>query len=60
MVNITNEYAKKYLESLPKKDQLNLHELIPYSNPQAIDLLQKMLIFNPTKRIQIEEALAHP
>ena len=26
----------------------------------AIDLLDKMLIFNPEDRISVEEALAHP
>ena len=28
--------------------------------PQALDLLEKMLTFNPHKRIVVEEALAHP
>ena len=27
---------------------------------QALDLLEKMLTFNPHKRIVVEEALAHP
>lgn len=26
----------------------------------ALDLLDKMLTFNPHKRIEVEEALAHP
>lgn len=29
-------------------------------NPQAIDLLQQMLMFNPAKRISVEDALRHP
>ena len=29
-------------------------------SPVAIDLLKKFLIFNPDKRITIEEALNHP
>lgn len=33
-----------------------------YSNahPLAIDLLQKMLVFDPTKRITVTQALQHP
>jgi serine/threonine protein kinase len=34
--------------------------LFPDANPEAIDLLEKMLQFNPDKRITVEEALAHP
>ena len=31
-----------------------------FPNPDAIDLLTKLLAFNPKKRITVEEALAHP
>jgi mitogen-activated protein kinase 1/3 len=34
--------------------------LYPNADPRALDLLDKMLTFNPNKRIGIEEALAHP
>lgn len=30
------------------------------ANPLAIDLLNKLLEFDPAKRITVEEALAHP
>jgi len=30
------------------------------ANPNAMDLLKKMLVFNPARRITIEEALSHP
>ena len=29
-------------------------------DPKALDLLEKMLTFNPDKRIVVEDALAHP
>ena len=30
------------------------------ADPKALDLLEKMLTFNPHKRIIVEDALAHP
>jgi serine/threonine protein kinase len=38
--------------------QINV--VISLSPAIAIDLLEKMLIFNPEERITVEEALAHP
>ncbi|OVA06208.1 Protein kinase domain [Macleaya cordata] len=34
--------------------------LFPIANPLAVDLLRKMLTFNPSKRITVAEALEHP
>lgn len=31
-----------------------------WSGAQALDLLSRMLVFNPYKRITVDEALAHP
>lgn len=30
------------------------------ANPDAIDLIRRMLTFDPSKRITIDEALEHP
>jgi len=38
----------------------NFHERFPVAPPMAIDLLQKMLKFDPRDRITAEEALRHP
>ena len=35
-------------------------KLYPNADPKALDLLDKMLTFNPHKRIVVEDALAHP
>jgi len=37
-----------------------LDQLFSKHNPSAVDLLKKMLIVDPTKRISIAEALEHP
>lgn len=57
---ITNEHAKKYVSELPFKKKVPLNTIIKYSDPQALDLLSKMLELNPKRRITPLEALAHP
>jgi serine/threonine protein kinase len=37
-----------------------MHKLFPGANPQVIDLMQKLLQFNPERRITVEQALEHP
>lgn len=39
---------------------MNLKELYMGATDEAIDLLKKMLKFNPYQRITVEEALQHP
>jgi len=34
--------------------------LFPKQNPIALDLLSKMLVFNPNKRYTIEQCISHP
>ena len=36
------------------------HEFFPTASAEAIDLLRKLLLFNPEKRLTAEEALRHP
>ena len=57
---IVNEKARSYLQSLPFKPKVPWNKLFPQADAKALDLLGKMLTFNPYKRISVEEALAHP
>jgi mitogen-activated protein kinase 1/3 len=57
---IVNEKARSYLQSLPFKPKVPWNRLFPQADAKALDLLGKMLTFNPNKRISVEEALAHP
>lgn len=57
---ITNEKALEYIKSLPKKEPVPFYKVFGNANMQALDLLEKMLQFNPNKRWSVEECLAHP
>lgn len=52
--------ARSYLQSLPFKPKIPWNKLYPAADAKALDLLDKMLTFNPHKRIVVEDALAHP
>ncbi|KRX09319.1 Protein kinase-like domain [Pseudocohnilembus persalinus] len=57
---ITNDGALKYIRSLPKRTKQKLTTLFPEANPVGLDLLEKMLTFNPNHRYTIEQCLQHP
>jgi serine/threonine protein kinase len=57
---IPNAKAQRYLRSIPYQPPKDLEILLPKADPLAIDLIKKMMTFNPKKRITTEEALAHP
>ncbi|KAL8130626.1 hypothetical protein V2J09_019781 [Rumex salicifolius] len=57
---IDNPKAKRFIRSLPYSAGTSFPRLYPNAHPLAIDLLQKMLVFDPTKRISVSEALQHP
>lgn len=38
----------------------DFNEIFTNASAEAIDLLKKMLVFNPDKRISADEALKHP
>ncbi|KAL0484286.1 mitogen-activated protein kinase [Acrasis kona] len=51
----------EFLRRMPTFTGRPLESLFPkIQNPDAIDLLKKMLQFNPDKRISADEALRHP
>jgi len=57
---ITDNMALDYLKSFEKRGPKNLFNTYSGSCPEAVDLLIKMIKFNPHDRITVDEALNHP
>ena len=60
LANLTNPSSRDFLRSLGKKPNIPFSQIFPNANPKGIDLMQKMLRFNPDERISVDEALRHP
>ena len=58
--DIQSELAQNMLENINNIKQKNLKSLFPKATAIELDLLGKLLQFNPNKRINVLEALEHP
>ncbi|ANZ73593.1 BA75_01619T0 [Komagataella pastoris] len=56
---ICSENTLRFVQSLPHREPVPLIERFQGVEPVAIDLLEKMLVFDARKRITAEESLAH-
>ena len=60
ILSIQSELAQNMLENINNIKQKNLKSLFPKATAIELDLLGKLLQFNPNKRINVLEALEHP
>lgn len=47
------------MQSLPKREKVPFATKFPSADPLSLDLLEKMLVFDPRTRISATEGLAH-
>lgn len=61
---IENEKNRDFVRQLPKREGKDFDVLFKgnnqQTNPLAIDLLKKMLVYDPDDRITVQQALEHP
>ncbi|XP_031975025.1 mitogen-activated protein kinase 15 isoform X2 [Corvus kubaryi] len=58
---LQSEYKASVINHMSSRQRVAFEEIFPSSTPlPALDLLKKLLVFNPDKRLTAEEALRHP
>ena len=60
LASIVNEKARSYICSLSSRAKQSFARLYPQADKNALDLLDRLLTFDPRKRIEVADALAHP
>ena len=52
--------TQRFIKKLPKRKPIKFESYFKGASCSALDLLKKMLAFDPKKRIGIRDALKHP
>jgi mitogen-activated protein kinase 15 len=58
--SINSPLASTMLEQLPPTKKKRLRDVFPTASDDALDMIKRLLIFNPNKRLTAEQCLKHP
>ncbi|CAI8613195.1 unnamed protein product [Vicia faba] len=56
---LRSDNARRYVKQLPQYPKQEFAARFPNMSPGAVDLLERMLVFDPNRRITVDEALSH-
>ena len=57
---VNNEKAIEFVRGLPRYEPVELHSAFPLAAADGHDLLARMILLDPSKRVSAAEALEHP
>ena len=60
ILSMESSCAPNIISSISVKKQKDFKTFFPKASPECLDLLKKLLAFNPSKRLTADEALKHP
>ena len=60
LTSLCSSRVLKYLRTWPKRLPMPWNTVFPHAEPAALDLISKLLVFDPERRLSAEESLAHP
>ncbi|XP_061679009.1 mitogen-activated protein kinase 12 isoform X2 [Syngnathoides biaculeatus] len=60
LAKLQSDDAKSYIKSLKKVEKKDLHKVFPNANPQAVSVLEHMLLLDPESRATAADALSLP
>jgi p38 MAP kinase len=57
--SIASENTLRFVQSLPKRERVDFRQKFANADDSAIDMLEKMLVFDPKKRVDATNGLEH-
>ncbi|KAL1924706.1 uncharacterized protein VTP21DRAFT_4360 [Calcarisporiella thermophila] len=60
IARVGSNRVRNYLKGLPNTQKVPFARIYPKADLKAIDLLDSLLAFDPSKRITVQQALEHP
>lgn len=57
---VDSPFAATMMETCSVTKIKGVEEIFPSASPEAVDLLKKLLVFNPNKRLSPDQVLSHP